>query len=296
MSGLEGDFLARVQGGLTTIAQAWAVTRTDGQVLGFTDHDRGLTFEGIIFAPDSGLSAKALSQSTGLSVDNVEAVGLLSSDAITERDIETGLYDGAEVRSWRVNWADVTMRWLFFRGTLGEIRRAEGTFHAELRGLTEALNRPLGRAFQKPCTAVLGDRACGFALETLGFQAELEVEVVQEALRFTWGALDGFADGWFLGGRLDVLTGDAVGSWGVVKLDERRDGSRVIELWQPIGGRVVAPGDRVRLTAGCDKRMATCRSKFQNLVNFQGFPDIPGEDWIVAYPTSSDPNTGGSRR
>lgn len=296
MSGLEGDFLAHVQGGLTTIAQAWAVTRTDGHVLGFTDHDRGLTFEGISFAPDSGLSAKALSQSTGLSVDNVEAVGLLSSDAITERDIEAGLYDGAEVRSWRVNWADVTMRWLFFRGTLGEIRRAEGAFHAELRGLTEALNRPLGRVFQKPCTAVLRDRACRFVLETPGFQAEFEVEVVQEALRFTWGALEGFSDGWFLGGRFDVLTGDAAGSWGVVKLDERRGAVRVIELWQPIAGRVVAPGDRVRLTAGCDKRMATCRDKFQNLVNFQGFPDIPGEDWIVAYPTSSDPNTGGSRR
>lgn len=61
-----------------TIARAWAVERRDGLVLGFTDHDRGLGFDGIAFRPDSGLSARALVQGLGLSVDNSEAVGALS--------------------------------------------------------------------------------------------------------------------------------------------------------------------------------------------------------------------------
>jgi hypothetical protein len=32
--------------GATTVCRAWAVTRTVGQVLGFTDHDRDLALDG----------------------------------------------------------------------------------------------------------------------------------------------------------------------------------------------------------------------------------------------------------
>ena len=66
-------------------------------------------------------------------------------------------------------------------------------------------------------------------------------------------------------------------------------------LWEPLRA-AIAPGDMVRLEAGCDKRMETCRLKFNNLLNYQGFPDIPGEDWVMSVPRSSGINTGGSRR
>ena len=41
-------------------AGAWAVTRTDGEVLGFTDHDCRLSFDGMVFRADTGLTAQAL--------------------------------------------------------------------------------------------------------------------------------------------------------------------------------------------------------------------------------------------
>jgi len=40
---------AHLDTGATTLARAWAVTRADCVVLGFTDHDRYLEFEGIVF-------------------------------------------------------------------------------------------------------------------------------------------------------------------------------------------------------------------------------------------------------
>jgi len=46
----------------------------------------------------------------------------------------------------------------------------------------------------------------------------------------------------------------------------------------------------------CDKRWATCRSKFGNGANFQGFPDIPGDDFLTAVPVQGGWNDGGSRR
>ena len=56
------------------------------------------------------------------------------------------------------------------------------------------------------------------------------------------------------------------------------------------------PGDRVRLEAGCDKLPRTCRKKFNNFLNFRGFPDIPGEDWLMSYPIPSGQNDGGDGR
>ena len=118
--------LAHLGTGVTTTCRCWALTRRDGMVMGFTDHDRALAFEGVAFRPDTGMNALALQQTTGLSVDNTEALGALSDEAIREADIEAGRYDGAELRAWLVNWQDVTARSLIFRGTMGELRRAGG--------------------------------------------------------------------------------------------------------------------------------------------------------------------------
>lgn len=286
---------AHTASGISTVARCWHIRRTDGVNYGFTDHDLDLTFEGVVFRAETGLSASALTTSTGLSVDNSEALGALTDAAVTEEDIEAGRFDGAEVRSWLVNWQDVEARWLQFRGTIGELRRAGGAFHAELRGLTEALNRPVGRVYQKPCTAVLGDGGCRFDLTQDGFFLDIAVADLTENRVFTWDSLGAFEDGWFQRGRLDVVSGAAAGLWGMVKHDRSVDGSRVLELWQPIRAPLAA-NDMLRITAGCDKRLSTCQSKFTNIVNFQGFPDLPGEDWLLSQPKSSDPNTGGSLR
>lgn len=295
MAGMSEAFRAHVESGLTTLCRCWAVTRRDGLQLGFTDHDCGLSFDGISFKADSGLTAMALQQGTGLAVDNTEAMGALSDAAIRDEDIDAGRFDGAEVCAWLVNWADPEVRWLQFRGAFGEIRRAGGAFHAELRGLTEVLNTPQGRIYQKPCTAVLGDGDCGFDLDQPGYRTDLAAAVVTDNRNFRWDALPGFEPGWFQRGRLTVLSGAAQGLWGAIKHDRLEGDTRALDLWEPIGIDI-QPGDLIRLDAGCDRRMETCRLKFANLINFQGFPDIPGEDWMVAVPRDSNANTGGSRR
>ncbi|ETD85637.1 DUF2163 domain-containing protein [Rhodobacter capsulatus] len=285
---------AHLQGGVTTLARAWALARADGRVLGFTDHDRGLRFEGIVFEPGSGMTAKAVLQGTGLSVDNTESYGALSSEAITEADILAGRYDGAAVTVWLVNWADPAMRAVIFRGHLGEVSRGAGAFTAELRGLTAALGQEQGRIYHPRCAAVLGDGRCRFDLTKDGYALEAALGGVDEAvvLRLAEGA--GFEDRWFEKGRLVVLDGAAAGLVGVVKNDRlQADGSRLIELWQRLGADPVA-GDRVRIEPGCDKRAGTCRLKFDNFLNFRGFPHIPGEDWMVSYPVQSGTNDGGS--
>ena len=281
--------------GATTVARAWEVTRADGLRLGFTDHDRDLAFEGVEFRAGAGLSARALEQVTGLAVDNSEAVGALRDAGLTERDIMAGRYDGASLRIWEVNWADTAQRRVIFRGSLGEITRAGGAFRAELRGLSEPLGQQGGRVYHAACAAVLGDGACKFDLDAPGYSAQAQIVSVTGGQEFTFAPLDAVAQGWFAQGRLVVLDGQAAGLVGHIREDRDAGGMRRIALWDAIRA-TLAVGDLVRLEVGCDKQAETCRLKLDNLLNFTGFPDSPGEDWLMAYPKAGQPNDGGARR
>lgn len=286
---------AHLKTGTTHTCHCWSVTRRDGVAYGFTDHDRPLVFDGMTFQPQGGMTARALASSVGLSVNNTAALGVLSADAITERDILAGRYDGAEVVTWRVQWDNVRARQIHFRGKMGEITRGAGGFEAELHGLTDALNQPQGRSYLKTCSAILGDRRCGFDLDSADIHlTHVLSEDLSDQLLVLTGATD-FQDGWFEDGICSVLTGAAKGLIGAVKSDVRNDGGRKLTLWSQFPLPLLA-GDRIRIVAGCDKRAETCRAKFANLLNFQGFPDIPGEDWLVSVPQADQTNAGGSLR
>lgn len=265
-----------------TIARAWAVTRGDGVTLGFTDHDEAIAFDGITFRPDAGLTARAVVQGLGLSVDNTEAVGLLSDSAITEIDLMAGRWDSADVRLWDVDWRTPERRRLVFRGHLGEVTRNGGAFRAELRGLSEPLNRAQGRVYHPRCAAELGDSACGFDLGRTGYSAEGVILEIEEGAKLRLTEVAGHEARWFERGNLVVLSGAAEGLTGLIKNDKAQGGTgREVELWAALG-IAPQPGDRVRLTAGCDKRADTCRLKFLNFLNFRGFPHLPPEDWLLA--------------
>jgi uncharacterized phage protein (TIGR02218 family) len=284
---------AHLDSGATSLCRCWRITRRDGAVLAFTDHDAQVGFDGIVFRARDGLSARALEQTTGLSVDNSEAAGILSDSGLMEADILAGLYDRAEVVAWLVNWADPAEHALLLRGTLGEIERDGTAFRAELRGLAEALNQPQGRVFQKPCSAILGDADCRVDLDALGYFDERPAEAVEGDRVLHFADFTGFADRWFEKGRLLVLSGASEGAVAVIKNDRLEGSARRVELWQALPAGLVA-GDMLRLEAGCDKRAETCRLKFDNLLNFRGFPHIPGDDWLMAHPAQPGANDGGS--
>ncbi|WP_137111900.1 DUF2163 domain-containing protein [Rhodobacter sp. SY28-1] len=280
--------------GATTVCRAWTVTRRDGEVLGFTDHDLEIVVDGVVCRADTGMTARVLNQTTGLSVDNTEAFGALSASSITEADLLAGRFDGAEVRAFLVNWQTPEDFIEQFRGYLGEVSRSGGAFKAELRGLSERLNRPHGMAYTPGCSAVLGDNRCRFDLEQPGYFAVATVDEADEGRGFVLTGAAGFDERWFESGRFEVLTGAAAGLFGVVKNDRIEGGKRIVDLWQSIGAEV-APGDSVRVTAGCDKTPAMCRAKFANFLNFRGFPHIPGEDWLASYPVPDRASGGVSR-
>jgi uncharacterized phage protein (TIGR02218 family) len=284
---------AHLQTGCTTVCHLWQVVRADGTEMGFTDHDAAITLDGTVYRADTGLTAQALQQTTGLSVDNTEAVGALSSLAIADGDIAAGRYDRAAVTAWLVNWQDLRQRVCLFRGHFGEITHGDGVFKVELRGLTDRLNQPQGRTFQRSCGAVLGDRACRVDLTDARYVHD-EALIADSANELVLTGAGSFADQWFAHGTVEVLTGAAAGLQAIVRSDTTEANGRRLKLREGFAVAVQA-GDMVRVRAGCDRMLNTCQEKFGNLLNFRGFPHIPGDDWITSYPVSSTQNTGGSR-
>lgn len=277
--------------GVTTVCRVWVVRRSDGLVLGFTDHDRSLTIDGVLCRASTGMTAGTLATSTGLSVDNAEVSGALSDEAIREADIRAGRWDDAAIVCYRVNWKSIDEREVAFRGTLGEISWSGGAFSVELRGVAEALNKPRGRVYQARCDANLGDARCRKVLEPSHW-VEVELIDVRGGQVFAIDEIATSPVGWFERGRLIVLSGAAIGMSERIKTDRFVDGRRELSVWLSLGA-AVQTSDRVRLEVGCDKRIETCRTRFSNYQNFRGFPHIPGEEWLMAYPKRDGRDDGG---
>lgn len=201
--------------------------------------------------------------------------------------IALGRFDGATVETFRVNWRDVSQRDLLRRDTIGEIVREDGVFRAELRSGQQALNVVRGRVYQSLCDAMLGDGKCGVDLEQPAYRAFAVVDAVLDRYRLAVTGIESFAAGWFGFGFAAWTGGTREGLRDPV-LTHARIGSQDILTFDRAAGEWAAVGDSLTVYAGCDRRLATCRGKFGNTVNFRGFPHIPGSDYILRHPRQGD--------
>lgn len=293
MRAVPASLQTSLDGGATTLARCWRLQRNDGQVLGFTEHDAPLRFDGLEYQPESGFTASNAEASTGLAPGTHDVSGILKSDQINETDLALGLYDGAEVTMYLVNWRDAASRLLLSRGYIGAIKRNGATFDAEVTGLSDRLNQPMGRAYVHSCECRLGDQKCGVNLETSGLTAAGAITALEDQNRFIVASLAGFASGWFTGGELQWTSGANAGTRAHIKTHLLGGDTPIIETWLAPEMTVQA-GDTLTVTAGCNKTSAECRSKFGNLLNFRGFPHMPGDDVVASYPSLGGGHNGRS--
>lgn len=290
MKTLSNALQTHLASGTTTLCWCWKILRGDGMVLGFTDHDAPLVFGGVTYAAASGFTAGEVQSGADLSVDNLSVMGALSDASLNEHDLAAGLFDNAAIEIWRVNWAAPDQRVLMRSGTLGEVKRGRTAFEAEVRGLTQGLNRPIGRVFGHGCDAVLGDARCTVAVVPVAGT----VVAATDNRRFTATGLGAYASGWFASGKLVFTAGANAGRAMEVKRHTLSGSVASLELWQAMS-EAIAPGDAFTVTPGCDRSFATCKTKFSNAANFRGFPYMIGNDAALASVSSSTPLDGGSR-
>lgn len=286
---------AHLDGGATTMCYCWRVTRADGVVQGFTDHDEDLTFDGTTFLAGSGFTATQISKTLGLAVDNLEVKGALSSASINEDDLAAGKYDDAYVELFWVNWSDPSnpnMRIIQMNGYTGEAKRTGTAFQAELRGLSSRLGQATNRTFQRTCDAVVGDSRCKFNLNQSSFKGTGTITQAVSPRVIKASGLGAFADKWFSQGVLKFTSGANLNTKIDVKSHTNDGAGNVyIELWFPPAFDLTV-GWTFEVTAGCDLSSKMCHSKFNNIVNFQGFNMMPGSDTVIKNVDPAATNEG----
>ncbi|RAH98782.1 beta tubulin [Acuticoccus sediminis] len=273
---------AHLDSGVVTVCRCWRLARTDGVVIGFTDHDQAVVFDGVTHSAMSGLESSGDVTRTGLGVGGLEVAGALSSAGLDAAELVGGKYDFAKLTLWLVNWADVSQRVVMREGTLGEVTRADGAFRAEVRGPAQSLETVRGRVYTLTCDADLGDGRCRVDLAALAWSATV---VAVDGTRLTVSGIGDLADGALANGVAEMASGADLGSRAAIVRHSGAGEVSVVDLRSAFLS--VVAGDTVLVTPGCDKRFATCRDIFANVVNYQGFPHLPGNDRAFAYARAS---------
>ena len=279
-------FLARLSEAALTMCACMRIERTDGTVLGFTDHDKAMTID--IDPPSDSLaynpavidSPGAIAETADLAVDNFSFDAFLDiSGGIARADLLAGLYDGAEIKIFIIDWTYQSYGIMpLKRGWLGPVVIQNGKFQAEFRSLAQKLQQPIGRAYLPLCDADLGDSRCAKVLTDFTKTGAVGT-VTSRAVFAATITSGGAAENYYRYGKLTWTSGANNGVSREVQENTYAAPNYGLTLCLAMERAVVA-GDTFSIIAGCDKSAAICASRFDNFLNFRGFPYIPGRDVI----------------
>jgi len=257
----------------SSLCYCWEIIRRDGSRVGLTDHNEDITLDEVIFFADAGMRLSRIENRAGFSEHGLDIEGVLSHPLLSARDLETGIYDKAHFIIWLVNWRAPENKLRLLAGGFGEVSHDGTIFRVGVKSSSAALNKDIGQIYQRQCPAQLGDAHCRVDLASADHSVSTVVLVARQEV-VTTAALD-LPSGWFSGGLLN-----SNGVAGAIKDDQTIDGARRIILWDVVPGGLLA-GEPVTLIAGCDHRAQTCKDKFSNLINFQGFPFLPEREILI---------------
>ncbi|NUR45288.1 MAG: DUF2163 domain-containing protein [Sphingomonas sp.] len=261
-------------GELTSMALCWRLERPDGAGIALTSHELPVISAGTRFDPNPGVVPAAITRSLGLEPDAGELTGALSSDGLDDRDLALGRWDGSTMVLTAVDWNNPAAEPVsLLAGELGSVGIDGKSFTADLHGAAARLEGPVCPATSAECRASFGDKQCRVDLAGRTIAAKV-VTSSDGAL-----TLDREVDDRFVLGRLRYMSGANCGRTSHI-IFVVGDTIRIRDL--PRG--VVEPGSRIELREGCDKRFATCVSRFDNAANFRGEPHLPGNDLLTRYP------------
>lgn len=273
----------------TTLAYALKITREDGEVFGFTSHDKDVTIDGVSYDANQGLDITSIVTTAGFAVGNLQLTTINDGSLFTRSDVLGGLWKNAAFNLFRYNWdsppsgSPLEGIETLLVGTIGEGEVGDTHVTIELRDLRQYLQQPVESVSSKTCRYRFGDSLCGVDLNgspTL-YTFQTTVTTVTSNQIFVCSGLNSKAENYFTEGEVRWLTGANSGMSRKVKtfLGVGSPTVKQITLALPMFANI-AVGDTLTIIAGCRKRLEDCIS-FNNVLNFGGEPHRPGVDNIT---------------
>ena len=283
MKSLSTNYFNKVVDGdnAKTLAFCWRVELNDGRILGFTTHTRNVTFtndpDNVLYK-SAGFTPTASAKTGESNVDNIDVEVIIDSDLIKEDDADNGLWNNAKIKTFRFdytlkpyNYNDVEK---IVSGVIGEVQKEKGLYKVEFRSEKQYLQNNVIDVYKYACNANLCDSKCKLNITDYTL-SDIIASVIDNRTFILTNSNK--PDGYFTNGLIKFKSGLNNGLAMEVKSWTLNTKELVIQL--PFN-YIVNSGDQVDLVAGCSKSVDDCYTKFNNVVNFRGFPHIPGVDFL----------------
>jgi len=286
MKNLTPAMLAHIAQENTNLALCWSMILMDESEFYYTDSDKPIEYDGNTYQPYAAIVPSATSTTSNLAVDNMEVTLAWDGDLATETEIRGGRFDFATMNIFFVNYDDPDGMGTIpiLKGKLGEIIIEDNLVRVDIRGMTQYLQQRMGELYSIGCQATFGDSRCkvdaGDPIYTKAFSVD-SVDPVHPKRKFNILEVLGVADGYFTGGYIHWLGGTNKNT----KMDIKVyfESGQAVELYEPLI-RDIQPGDSGNIIVGCDKKFETCKTKFDNMINFRGFPHLTGVTKMLRGP------------
>lgn len=261
-----------------TIANVMRVELKNGTEYGYTDYDTEITVDGVTYVPAPGLQKVNMTLTANAEVSNQELYSAWV-DA-PDSDLKAGLFDSATIEFAWTSWKHPEYgRLVVFTGNLGEIQWTEEGFKADIVSYMKNLELNIGNVFSANCRHSLFSTAevgavgfCGVNKTSYTFSGSVSSVGTP---KWSFNASLAQADGYFTNGTVKFTSGNNSGLSAMIKAHS----NGVITLALPTAF-TFAPGDTFEIVAGCDKTLETCKTKFNNVNNFGGFPHITPDSQV----------------
>ena len=265
---------------VTTLATCWSITRPDGIIFRFTDHDSDVTILEGVYEAAASMAGSDLKRDRTLAVDNMEAVVFLDSESISAEDLSAGLFDDSSIEMFLVNWEDISqgVLWVLKGWKLGHVETRDESATVELRGLTQMLSHQICDLYSETCRAEFGDERCGVDTNAPNMRQSGMVDSAENRQRFVVSS-PGLSDedGDLVGALLTWTNADSLNYGLSCEIRSVDLGKEEITLLFPMPYDIAAGslGDEFEIVRSCDKRFSTCHGTFNNGINMRAEPWIP---------------------
>jgi uncharacterized phage protein (TIGR02218 family) len=247
----------------------------------YTDADQNLVYNGNTYlCTHPAVSRTGTKCSLDLSVDTVEvsifgaATDLVLGVPFPQFALNGG-FDGATVRIDRCfmpSYGDTSAGVVnLFFGNVSEVKPSRSAVVLTVSSQLELLNLDMPRNLLSPgCIHALFDTGCTL-IQADYAQYSWVSAASTNAVSSTNLALP---SGFFTKGTILFTSGANAGATATIKQHTLVNGVNTFSLMTPLDA-APAVGENFTAFPGCDKTMATCQARFNNLANFRGWPFVP---------------------
>ena len=275
-------FLATTDADKLIQKDLFTITLTNGIILYYTSADKNITYNSNTYI-STNMEKGDISETIGLSVDNLP-IDMYPKDTDFIGDIQfaeacrNGTFDGVYLQ---LDYAYYTEGWdneplVLEERFVGKLDICDndgiGKNHVkfEVKAPTEDLTIKLPQnVCQTSCPYTLYGAGCNVDKSICSENSSVSANTTQKIINC--GLIK--PNGYYQNGVILFTSGKNIN----IKRGIKYHTNGVLTLNLPL---LYAPsvGDTFTVSAGCDKTMATCKNKFNNLANFGGTPFIPNPD------------------